>query len=92
EENWWVDRRPQRLRLYRDFDLETVCLLRDAGRPLGYREHPARRQSSMKPPRVLEIGGGGSRVLPYLGLNFGFEVCGTDFSFSGCRLLRANLA
>jgi SAM-dependent methyltransferase len=41
---------------------------------------------------VLEIGGGGSRVLPYLGLKFGFEVSGTDFSLSGCRLLHANLA
>jgi len=92
EENWWVGSRPQRLRLYRDFDFETVHLLRDAGRPGGHLRHRPERALPTAPSRVLEIGGGGSRVLPYLGLKFGFEVCGTDFSLSGCRLLRANLA
>lgn len=92
EENWWKGGRPQRLRLYRDFDLETVRLLRDAGRRRGHPGHSPQGESATGRPRVLEIGGGGSRVLPYLGLKFGFEVFGTDFSLSGCRLLRANLA
>ena len=92
EKSWWVGRRPRRLRLYRDFDLETVRLLRDAGRPGSHQGHCPKGESPIKPSRVLEIGGGGSRVLPYLGLKFGFEVSGTDFSLSGCRLLHANLA
>lgn len=91
EEHWWSGGHPRRLRLYRDFDFETVRLLRDAGRARGHQGHRPQGESPTKPSRVLEIGGGGSRVLPYLGLNFGFEVCGADFSFSGCRLLRANL-
>jgi SAM-dependent methyltransferase len=37
------------------------------------------------------MGGGGSRVLPYVGRNFGCRVFGSDFSLSGCRLLGANL-
>jgi SAM-dependent methyltransferase len=92
EQNWWVGARPQRLRLYRDFDFETVRLLGDAGRPRAHQGHYPSQEPPTKPPRVLEIGGGGSRVLPYLGLKFGFEVCSTDFSLSGCRLLHANLA
>ena len=92
EESWWVGRRPRRLRLYRDFDLETVRLLRVVGRTGSRQGHCPEGESPIKPSRVLEIGGGGSRVLPYLGLKLGFEVCGTDFSLSGCRLLHANLA
>jgi len=92
EKNWWVGARPERLRLYRDFDFETVRLLRDAGRMRGHQGHCTQGELPNKPSRVLEIGGGGSRVLPHLGLKFRFEVCGTDFSLSGCRLLRANLA
>ena len=92
EKNWWAGARPQRLRLYRDFDFETVRLLGDAGRLQGSQGHFPQGESRTKPSRVLEIGGGGSRVLPYLGLKFGFELCGTDFSLSGCRLLHANLA
>jgi SAM-dependent methyltransferase len=92
EENWWVGMRPRRLRLYRDFDFETVRLLGDAGRPGSHQGHCADGESRTNPSRVLEIGGGGSRVLPYLGLKFGFEVYGADFSLSGCRLLHANLA
>jgi SAM-dependent methyltransferase len=92
EENWWTGARPRRLRLYRDFDFETVHLLRDAGRPRSNRGHSPPGEWPTQPSRVLEIGGGGSRVLPYLGLKFGFEVWGTDFSLSGCRLLHANLA
>ena len=87
-----VGARPRRLRLYRDFDFETVRLLRDAARPVSHQGDCPEEESRTKPSRVLEIGGGGSRVLPYLGLKFGFEVCGTDFSLSGCRLLHANLA
>jgi len=90
EQNWWVGKRPRRLRLYRDFDFESVRLL--AGDRSGCRrEYCAEGGPPTKPCRVLEIGGGGSRVLPYLGLKLGFEVCGTDFSLSGCRVLRANL-
>jgi 2-polyprenyl-6-hydroxyphenyl methylase/3-demethylubiquinone-9 3-methyltransferase len=92
EQNWWTGARSQRLRLYRDFDFEAVRLLRDAGCPPGHQGYRPQGDSAAKPSRVLEIGAGGSRVLPYLGLNFGFRVCGTDFSLSGCRLLRANLA
>jgi len=92
EENWWAGARPGRLRLYRDFDFETVRLLGDAGRPGSHQAHCLAGESTTKPTRVLEIGGGGSRVLPYLRLKFGFEVSGTDFSLSGCRLLHANLA
>jgi 2-polyprenyl-6-hydroxyphenyl methylase/3-demethylubiquinone-9 3-methyltransferase len=92
EKNWWAAGRPERLRLYRDFDFETVRLLRDASYPRGRREHSPQAESPAGRPRVLEIGGGGSRVLPYLALKFGLEVYGTDFSLAGCRLLRANLA
>lgn len=78
EQNWQEDLRPRRLWLYRDFDFETIRLLRSQAGPKG--------------ARVLEVGAGGSRVLPYLGKKFGFEVFGSDFSVSGCRLLRANMA
>ena len=77
EEGWWQRKRPERLRLYRDVDFEVVCLLREAG--------------SSKPCRTLELGGGGSRILPYLGRKFGFRVFGSDFSQRGCALLKANL-
>ncbi len=82
EENWWKDKRPERLHLYRDVDFEVVRLL---GR------HLRRDASGADRFRVLEIGAAGSRVLPYLGRKLGCEVFGTDFSGSGCRLLRANL-
>ena len=78
EENWRKDYRPRKLQLYRDFDFETICILRDLAGPKG--------------ARVLEVGAGGSRVLPYLKKWFGFQVFGCDFSSSGCHLLRANLA
>jgi len=78
EENWWKRQRPRRLRLYRDFDFETVGLLR--------------RVAGEGRARVLEVGGGGSRVLPYLRRKFGYVVFGSDFSLRGCLLLRANLA
>jgi SAM-dependent methyltransferase len=78
EQNWWTRQRPSRLRLYRDFDLETIRLLRNMAGP--------------ESARVLEVGAGGSRVLPYLRHTFRYEVMGTDFSLGGCRLLRANLA
>jgi len=78
DENWWKRERPRRLWLYRDFEFETVRLLRSpvCGGPF----------------RVLEIGAGGSRLLPYLRRKYGYEALGTDFSLSGCLLLRANLA
>jgi len=78
EEQWWKKIRPRRLRLYRDFDYETVRLLLRATGPA--------------PVRILELGAGGSRVLPYLAAKFGHHVFGADFSPSGCELLRANLA
>lgn len=78
EDTRWKRERPRRLWLYRDFDFETVRLL----------HHTASSSRS----RVLEVGAGGSLVLPYLGRKFHYEVFGTDFSFVGCRLLRANLA
>ncbi len=76
EEGWWLKKRPERLHLYRDFDYDTVHLLAWSG---------------AKGCWTLEIGGGGSRVLPYLARKFGFRVFGTDFSPSGCVLLKANL-
>jgi SAM-dependent methyltransferase len=76
ERDWWQGKRPERLRLYRDVDFETVRLLH--GEAAG--------------SRVLEVGAGGSRVLPYLARHFGYTVFGSDFSFAGCLLLRANLA
>lgn len=79
EEQFWKGQRPQRLRLYRDFDFETVRLLRSAA-------------AGRKNVRALEMGAGGSRVLPYLARKFGFRVFGSDFSPAGLRLLRANLA
>ena len=77
EEGWWQRKRPERLRLYRDVDFEVVRLLARAG--------------GSKKCRTLELGGGGSRILPYLGRKFGFRVFGSDFSPRGCLLLKANL-
>jgi SAM-dependent methyltransferase len=85
EENWWKRERPRRLRLYRDFDFESVRLLRDAGRAV-------KAAVGAERIRVLEAGAGGSRLLPYLGRKFGYRVFGSDFSLGGCQLLRANLA
>lgn len=78
DQGWWQGKRPEKLWLYRDVDFEFVRLLR--------------REGGSAPVRVLEVGAGGSRVLPYLAWKFGYEVFGADFSLSGCRLLRANLA
>lgn len=78
EEHWWAAQRPRRLRwLYRDQDYETVRLIRQA--------------AAGRSARILEVGGGGSRILPYLGRKLGNPVFGADFSWTGCRLLRANL-
>ncbi|HLY62948.1 MAG TPA: class I SAM-dependent methyltransferase [Terriglobia bacterium] len=78
EENWRKGFRPRRLWLYRDFDFETIRLLHGRNGPKG--------------ARVLEVGAGGSRVLPYLRKRFGFDIFGSDFSIGGCLLLRANMA
>jgi 2-polyprenyl-3-methyl-5-hydroxy-6-metoxy-1,4-benzoquinol methylase len=76
DEQWWNTQRPQGLRwLYRDQDYETVRLIRKA----------AGNKS-----RIIEVGGGGSRILPYLARKYGHRVCGADFSLAACRLLRAN--
>lgn len=77
DEKWWKGLRPEKLRLFRDFDYETIQLLR--------------KQAGRAPARVLEVGAGGSRVLPYLAKKFGYAVAGSDFSPRGCALLRANL-
>lgn len=85
EESWWTRIRPEKLRLIRDFDFETVRLLGRACKEL--------KESSLAAPvTVLEMGAGGSRVLPYVGRKFGCKVFGSDFSLTGCRLLGANLA
>jgi SAM-dependent methyltransferase len=78
EKDWWQRKRPERLWLYRDVDFEMVRLLARAG--------------GSRACRALELGGGGSRILPYLGRNFGFRVFGSDFSWRGCLLLKANLS
>lgn len=75
--SWWKRARPRRLRLYRDVDIDTIHLLRDMGGAKG--------------SRVLEVGAGGSRILPYLSRRFGCEIFGSDFSLRGCRLLQANM-
>lgn len=85
EENWWQRQRPRRLCLYRDFDFETVHRLRAEAQAAG-------RVPGANAVRVLELGAGGSRVLPYLARRFGYRVFGSDFSPAGCRLLGANLA
>jgi len=84
EREWWGRERPRRLWLYRDFDFELVRLLWAAGK--------AWREVQGGVPRVIELGAGGSRLLPYLARHFGYRVFGSDFSLAGCRLLRANLA
>ena len=50
------------------------------------------RAGGSKGCRTLEVGGGGSRILPYLGRRFAFQVFGSDFSWRGCLLLKANLS
>jgi 2-polyprenyl-3-methyl-5-hydroxy-6-metoxy-1,4-benzoquinol methylase len=45
-------------------------------------------QMTPRPHRLLEIGCGGSRWLPYFALQFGLEVSGIDYSEPGCRLAR----
>jgi 2-polyprenyl-3-methyl-5-hydroxy-6-metoxy-1,4-benzoquinol methylase len=40
---------------------------------------------------LVEIGCGGSSILPYLSREFGFQVSGIDYSPAGCELARANL-
>ncbi|MGO9274995.1 MAG: class I SAM-dependent methyltransferase [Terriglobia bacterium] len=97
EENWWQQQHPRRLWLYRDVDFETIRLLRNAGRRLE-RDRPLAGEGGLPPEaqvnprRILELGAGGSRVLPYVARRFGYRVSGSDFSWRGCRLLGANLA
>src|SRR5438067_491116 len=38
---------------------------------------------------LLELGCGGSRLLPYFAKEFGFKVAGIDYSESGCEVARA---
>jgi len=87
DEGWWKQKRPERLRLYRDVDYETVRLLESAVRAAA----PSGVADAGEWPRVLELGAGGSRVLPYLARRFGYAVYGSDFSWHGCRLLASNL-
>lgn len=42
--------------------------------------------------RLLEIGCAGSRWLPYFAREWGYEVCGLDYSELGCELARCLLA
>ncbi|MGH9454184.1 MAG: class I SAM-dependent methyltransferase [Terriglobia bacterium] len=76
EENVWKKQRPRRLILHRDHDFELVRLLRQI---------TPRRNS-----RVLEVGAGGSLVLPHLARHAGFRATGIDYSLSGCRLFANN--
>ena len=79
EENWWQQQHPRRLWLYRDVDFETIRLLRNAGRRLE-RDRPLAGEGGLppeaqvKPRRILELGAGGSRVLPYVARRFGYRV------------------
>jgi SAM-dependent methyltransferase len=45
-----------------------------------------------RPGRLVEVGCGGSRFLPYFARAFGVEVVGLDYSEVGCGLARAILA
>ncbi len=45
-----------------------------------------------RPIRLLEMGCGDSRWLPYFAARMGYEVAGIDYSPRGCELARANLA
>lgn len=77
DSTYWGSARPQRLKfLYRDMDYEFVRLLRRYGQGSG--------------TKTLELGAGGSRMLPYLERKFQYQTLGTDFSLVGCRLLQAN--
>ncbi|MGH9431951.1 MAG: class I SAM-dependent methyltransferase [Terriglobia bacterium] len=76
EKSVWKNQRPRQLVLYRDCDFERVRLLR--------RIAPGRNA------RVLEVGAGGSLILPYLAKREGFRVTGIDYSSGGCRLLAEN--
>ncbi len=73
----WSAQRPMRLRwLYRDQDYESVqWLARAAGGATA---------------RIIELGGGGSRLLPYVARKFGNPTVGSDFSLRGCHLLKEN--
>jgi SAM-dependent methyltransferase len=39
-----------------------------------------------RPQKLIEVGCGGSIVLPYLGSEFGLDLAGLDYSPAGCRL------
>lgn len=41
--------------------------------------------------RLVEVGAGGSSILPYLGREFGFHVVGLDYAAAGCALAEENL-
>lgn len=41
--------------------------------------------------RLIEVGAGGSTILPYLGREFGFQLVGLDYSKAGCALAARNL-
>jgi 2-polyprenyl-3-methyl-5-hydroxy-6-metoxy-1,4-benzoquinol methylase len=41
--------------------------------------------------RLVEVGAGGSSILPYLGREFGFHVVGLDYATAGCALAEENL-
>ena len=68
EEDVWKKQRSRRLILYRDYDFELVRLLR--------------RITPDRNPRVLEVGAGGSLILPYLAKHEGFRATGIDYSLS----------
>jgi 2-polyprenyl-3-methyl-5-hydroxy-6-metoxy-1,4-benzoquinol methylase len=76
EESVWKGQRPRRLILYRDSDFELVGLLR--------------RVAPGPSARVLEVGAGGSRVLPYLAREAGSRTTTIDYAFGGCRLAAEN--
>jgi 2-polyprenyl-3-methyl-5-hydroxy-6-metoxy-1,4-benzoquinol methylase len=43
------------------------------------------------PVRLLEMGCGGSRLLPYFAAIHGYDVAGIDYSLTGCRIAMANI-
>ena len=69
DSQWAISRAPRRLRAWRDY--------------LSWRLARVFRQHIKPGDRVLEVGCGGSRFLPYFARDLGAEVWGLDFAPAG---------
>ena len=77
DSQWSLSRAPRRLRPWRDY--------------LSWRFAQVFREHVKSGDRVLEIGCGGSRFLPYFAKDLGAEVWGLDFAPAGVASARAAL-